>query len=334
MSSTSFPVGVSAVLLPKTGASSLPSFAALAFSASGTAQTTFDNNSSRSPLDVTATYQVALTALGVDLANGGYTVGPSTVSSGNLVLTSALPGIKVSIASGALSGLGGSVAEMFAVAVWLKTGAGNFVLTDHAYVDPSQDFVHMVCTKPRRSGISKTLVQLQGSTQDDDLGSRVPYGCTFRATPTTTGGVTLNRTGDKVSFSPDNAGNFDEKTTRTVSIEFSVLSADLRDQVNANAGTYVRYTHSAVEYEEAQMSEYTTAVSVPGCKPIIMVQPPDSLGFQAVTCFLGQILQNQSDNTLAYTKDNQIETKYVLSAVPNDTLTNNMNTELQWKKRA
>ena len=332
MSSTSFPVGVSAVLLPKTGASSLPSFAALTFTASGVTPTTLDNNSTRSTLDSTATYQVILAPLGLDLANGGYTNGVASPSSGNLTLTAG-QGIQVSITSGNLSALGGQVAQMFAISVWIKTGAGNFVLTDHAYCDPSKDFVHMVVTAPRRSALSYTSAVLQSSTADAIIGSRVPYGCSFLATATTTGGITLNRTGDKVSFTPDNAGNFDAKTTRTVSIEFSVLSADLKDQVDANAGTYVRHTYNGTEYEEAQMSEYTAAVSVPGCKPVVMVQPPDTLGFQAVTCFLGQILQNQEDNTLAYTKDNQIETKYTLSAVPNDTLTNNMNTELQWKIR-
>lgn len=332
MSATSYPVGVSAVLLPVVGSSALPSFATLTFSASSTALTTLDNNSGKSSLDSTATYQVALTAMGVDVTNGGYTMGPSTVSSGNLALTTA-QGIKVSATSGALAALGGSVAELFCIGVWLKIGAANFQLTDLAYVDPSTDFVHTVVTKPRRTNLTKTFALLSGSASDDDLGDRNPHGCAFRATPTTTGGVILNRTGDKVSFSPDTAGNFDVKTTRTVSIEFSVLSGDLRDVVGANAGTYTRYTHSAIEYEEAQMSEFTTAVSVPGCKPLIMVHPPDKLGFQAITLFVGQVLQNQADNTESYTKDNQLEVKYVFSAVPNDTLTNNMATELKWKKK-
>lgn len=333
MSSTSFPVGVASVLIPTVGASALPSFDTLTFSASGTGYVNIENNSSRQLLDTSATYQVILTPFGVDISNGGYTVGRGTLSSGNLTLT-ANQGIKVSATAANLALLGGSVGQLFCISVWLKTGAGDFKLVDHAYVDPSYDFVHVIGTKPRANAITKTAAQLQSTTSDNDLGSRDPYGCVFSSVPTTTGGVQINRTGEQVSFSPDTAANFNVKTTRTASISFRVLAADVRDIVLANAGLYTRITHGGTDYEEAQMSEYSVAVSVPGSRPLKLVMPPDNLGFQTIRMYLGCVLQNQEDNTESYTKDQQIETAYSYNAVPNDTLTNNMNTELHWKIRA
>lgn len=324
---------MASVLLPTVGASALPSFQTLTFSASGTDFVSKENNSSRSLLDSSATYQVILTPFGTDLSNGGYTVGRGTVSSGNLTLTAG-QGIKVSATAANLALLAGSIADIYCISIWLKTGAGNFKLVDHAYVDPSSDFVHVVATKPRGNALTKTAAQLQSTTADSDLGSRQPYGATFSPVPTTTGGVNVTRTGAQVSFSPDTTDNFNVKTTRTAGINFRVLAADLKDVVLANAGLYTRYTHNGTDYEEAQMSEYTVAVTVPGSRPLKLLMPPDSLGFQAIRMYLGCVLQNQEDNTESYTKDNQIETAYSYNAVPNDTLTNNMNTELHFKVRA
>ena len=230
------------------------------------------------------------------------------------------------------------ISEAFAVAIWLKTGAGNFQLADFGYLDPTTDFVHLITAKPLRDSLIKTAAILHSSDPDADttgeLGDRAPKGVVFRTLKPTSGGVNVTRQNDSVEFSPDNSGNFTAATTRTVSVSFALLAGDVEDIVTANAGEFVRYTYSTVVYEEAQMSPNTSNVYLSGNGPLILLMPPDNLGYQTVRLLLGQNLQNQEGNEESYTKDGQLLTNYTYQAAPMDTLTDGMNTELQWKKKA
>lgn len=334
MSAKSFRAGVAGVKIPDSSyTTALPSFSALTFSASSVTPSIYDNADKRLNLDSSLDYQVILTPMGLDLTNSGYTMGQGSVNSGTLNIGSAGDGIKVSVTNANLSALGGGAAGLFAIGVWLKIGAANFQLVDVGYCDPSEDFVHVVMTKPSREALTKTSTLLQNTTADDDLGDRAPVGVNFRTLSPLTGTVTVDRAVDAVEFRPNTSANFSGATTRTAAIRFQLLSNDVRDVVGGNAGTFVRYTHSGTTYEEAQMSIQTASVKITGNKPMVLLMPVDKQGYQEVRLYLGQLLENQEANTEDWAKDDQTPISYAYQPVPSDTLLDGIPTEVIWKKK-
>ena len=330
MSSKSFRAGVAGVSIPLDSTTSLPSLSTLVFTASGKTVTTHDENDVKRLLDSSATYQVIVGLLGRDATNKGYTMGVCSPSSGALTITSG-QGIEVSVLN---ANWPAGISEAFALGLWLKTGAGDFKLTEYAYIDPSVDFTHVFMTKPLDGALTKTSTLLRSSSADDDLGDRDPKGYQFRTLSPTSGGTSVDRTVGSVEFRPDNTNNFSGSTTRSANISFELLANDVRDVVSANAGNYVKYTSGGVVHERAQMSLYTAAVQFLGNKPLKLLMPPDKNGYQEVRMYLGQNLQNQEGNTENWVKDDQVTIAYNFSAAPFDTLIDNVHTEVIYKRQA
>lgn len=330
MPSKSFRTGVPTVQIPVESSTALPSLSSLTFTASAVTPTDSSLNDVRGALDASVSYQVSIGLLGRDATTGGYTVGVCSPSSGALSI-SAGQGIQISVQN---EDWPSGVEEAFAVAVWLKSGAGNFALCQYAYMDPDVDFVTTVMARPTSQSLRKSITLLQSSSADDDLGDRSALGYTFRTPTPTSGGVQIARDVSTVSFTPDTASDFQGTTTRTASISFELLQNDLKDIVDANAGTYVKYTFEGTTYEESQMSLFSAAAKLTGNKPLKLVMPQDNNGYQEIRLYLGQLTQNQESNNESWTKDNQTTVSYSYSPAPLDTMVQGVNTEVTYKKHA
>ncbi len=328
MSSRTFRAGVAAVQIPLDSSTALPSLQTLTFSACGAAYTTFDNNDVKSNLDTSATYQVILGLIGRDLTNGGYTIGYCSPSSGNLTISSG-QGILISVVN---SDWPANIGKGVAVAVFLKTGSGDFKLAEYAYLDADVDFKHMVVAKPHTAAITKSSAILRSTTADTELGDRAPYGYDWRTLSPTSGGVKITRNVDSVEFRPDTAQNFNGKTTSTAAISFELMSNDIRDVVAGNSGNYVKFSSGGTSYESAQLSLYSAAVKFLGNRPLRLVMPTNQQGFAETRLYLGQNLQNQEGNEENWVKDDQITVAYSYSPAPFDTLLDNMHTEIHYRK--
>lgn len=330
MPSKSFRTGVPTVQIPVESSTSLPSLATLTFTASAVTPVDSSLNDVRRALDPSVTYQVSIGLLGRDSTTGGYTVGRCSPSSGDLTI-SAGQGIQISVQN---EDWPAGVEEAFAVAVWLKSGAGNFALCQYAYMDPDADFVTAVFARPTSESMRKSITLLQSASSDDDLGDRDAKGFTFRTPTPTSGGVQISRDVSTVTFTPDTANDFQGTTTRTASISFELLQNDVKDIVDANAGTYIKHTFEGTTYEESQMSLFSASARLTGNKPLKLVMPQDGNGYQEIRLYIGQLTQNQEGNQESWTKDNQTTVSYSYSPAPLDTLVQGVNTEITYKKHA
>lgn len=327
----SFRVGVPGVSIFKPNGTVIDSASSVGYTAvAKTPDTPATYNSVKKPLVAGVQYQVIWAFVGQDLVNNGYTVTQSS-SAAAAVTPTAGQGIAINIPA---ANLPNTASNTPAIAVFLKAGNGNYSLADFAYLDVSSglDFNHTLVTRPLQSAPGPfTASQLTSGASTSILGSRRAGGWTKSTLAPTTGGVTVDRQVSTVTLSPDNSADFDVATTRTAQISFALLSNDILDVVQGNAGSYVAYTVNGVQFQEGQMSINTAAALITGCNPITLLMPPDGLGYQEVRLYLGQLLQNQSANTENWTKNNQTPINYVYSAVANDTLTDSMDTEIQFK---
>ena len=331
MPKTSFRVGVSTVSISQPTGTLIGSASSVGFTAAATTPTSLIINDVKSALSSVST-QVILAFVGQDTVNGGYTVTQSTSACGAVTPTAG-QGILVNIPVANLSSVT-NIGNCPAVAVFIKQGAANYVLAEFAYLAGSSDFNHMIMANPLQSAPSGfTAAQLTNATATTVLGSRFAGGWTFTSLSPTTGGVTVNREVATVNISPDTAGDFNVATTRTASIEFSLLPNDVINVVQGNAGNYTQYTASNGNViQEAQMSLFTAAALILGNNPMTMLMPPDSNGIQEVRLYLGQLLQNQTANTEAWVKTATTPIKYTFSAAPIDSLINSNHTEVIYKQ--
>jgi hypothetical protein len=275
--------------------------------------------------------QVIVGLVGRDATNGGYTVGRTSVSSGNLTVTAG-QGILVSVTN---ANWPANFDKAICAAIFLKIGSSDFYLADLAYIDTAADFKHVVIAKPALGTNAFTSALLQSTTADAVLGDRAPLGVTYRTlSPKTSEGATIARQVSQVTVSPDTSQDQQFASARSVTISFQLLANDIKDIVAGNAGNYVSYSSGGYNFKEAQMSIQTSASRITGCKPVKLILPADNQGVQEVRLYLGQTVQNQNENTEQWGRDSFASIGYTFSANPTDALLDGVNTEIQFKSVA
>lgn len=328
MPARTFRIGAARVLLSvDDSTTSVPSLATLTFSASAVTPTDLILNDVKGSLDTTATYQVIVALVGKDLSNKGYTIGVSSPSSGSLSITTG-QGILVSVTN---VNWPANFNKAICAAIFLKKNNGDFQLAEFAYIDPSNDFKHMIVAEPLLTAPSFTSTLLQSSTTDDTLGDRAPKGVTYVSLAPTTGGIQVNRRVDTVTVSPDNSADFQIATTRSTEITFQLLPNDVKDIIRASAGNYAKYTSGGRTIEEAQMSLQTAVALVTGNNPIKLLLPPDKNGKQEIRLYLGTIRQNQTAWTEPWTKTAVTPPSFTFSTVAQDALVIDEHIEIVFK---
>jgi hypothetical protein len=332
MPSQSFRIGVAGTTIFKTNTTVLPAASGVGFTVSAITPTTpYTLNDIKKPLDTGVNYQVILAFLGSDTVNGGYTITvgssaspPTTVSTGQ--------GLYVRVPA---ANLPNAASNTPAIACFLKAGNGNYTLAEFAYlnVNSGADFDHVIFAKPLTSAPGNfTAALLQSASSDAVLGSRSTVGWDQSTLQPTTGGVTVTRSVTQVSVSPDNSADFNIVTTRTAEISFQLLANDILDVVQGNAGDFIQYTAtSGKSIQESQMSLNTAAALIAGNNPMTLLMPPDSQNNQEIRLYLGQLLQNQTQNTEAWTKSATTPISYTYSAVSIDKLIISEHTEISFK---
>jgi hypothetical protein len=331
MPSQSFIIGVAGVSIYQPITTSLPSASGVGFTVTTMAPTVSIPNDIRGPLISGTAYQVIWAFLGHDSVNNGYTVTAGSSASG-AVTPSTGQGLLVNIPVGNFPA--GS-SNTPAIAIFTKAGNGNYNLNEFAYYNANSgyDFNHFLGYSPLFSAPGNfTASLLQSASSDPVLGSRSAVGWSKSTLSPTTGGVRVTREVTQVTVRPDTSADFPIATTRTAEITFQLLPNDIINVVEGNAGTYVQYTASnGFIYEEAQMSINTASALITGNNPMVLLMPPDNSGTQAVRLYLGQLLQNQTQNVENWTKTDTAPIGYTYSAVAIDTLTVSMPTEIQSK---
>jgi hypothetical protein len=329
MPSQSFRIGPAQVSIYTPNGSILPPASSVGFTAALINPTTLYLNSVKKALTLGTGYQVVWGYLGVDNVNGGYTVTVCSSAAPSVTPLSATPAIYMNIPA---ANLPAGAANTPAVAIFLKAGNGNYTLAEFAQLNVNSgiDFNHVITEAPLFSNPGNfTLATLQAATVDPTLGSRVAGGWSPTVLSPTTGGVTVTRSVTQVTVSPDNTADFQIVTTRTVQISFQLLANDVLNVIQGNAGSFVQYTSTNNGIiQEAQMSLNTAAALISGNNPMALLMPPDSSGNQEVRLYLGQLLQNQQQNTEDWKKDSTTPIGFTYSAVSIDKLTNSLNTEI------
>jgi hypothetical protein len=286
-------------------------------------------NDVKQPLNMNVAYQVIWAFMGQDTVNKGYTITQSSSAAPAVTPVTATPSILLNIPA---ANLPAAAANTPVIAIFLKAGNGNYGLTEFAYLNSNNglDFNHLIKGQPLNGApVGILATDLTTGNPTALLGSRLAGGWVFSNKTPTTGGSTINREVTSVTVSPDNAADFNITTARTVSIEFSLLTNSILDIIEGNAGTYAAYTAGGHSYQEGEMSINTAAALITGNAPLICFLPPDSSGVSEARLYLGQLLQNQTANTEAWTKTATTPIKYTFSAVAIDTLTDGMATEIQ-----
>ena len=328
MSSKSFRVGSATVALSVDDSTSIPSCASLTFTASAATPTDLLLNDINTALPTSTNMQVIVGLVGRDSTNGGYTVSRTSVSSGNLTVTSG-QGILVTVVN---ANWPANFDKAICAAIFLKIGSSDFYLADLAYIDTSTDFKHMIMARPVQGAQQFTSALLQSTTTDTVLGDRAGLGVTYRnLTPKTSEGLTITRNTSTVNISPDTGPDFTLTTARSVTLSFQLLANDLRDIVAGNSGLYSQYSSGGLNIKESQMSLQTASAKVTGNRPIKVVLPPDNQGIQETRLYLGQLTQNQEGNTETWGRDAFAAIGYTFSAVPTDALLDNVHTEISYR---
>jgi hypothetical protein len=320
-------IGVPQIFLSVDSAVGVPAVSSLTFTASGVTPDDLLINDTQSALSTSDTYQVIVGLVGRD-PKGGYTVGYCSPSSGNLTITAGQV-IKVSVLN---ANWPANFNYATAAVIFLKTNAGNFQLCQFSYIDPSDDFITFIPTKPLRAAPSFTSALLQSTTSDPILGSRSGLGVTYLEITPTTGTFTFRNPVSNVTVSPNNAGDFQIATNRSVGVEFQSLSNDLKAFVQSAAGNYVSYTTGGSTYKEARRALNTAQAILRGNKPIQVFMPPDPTGAQEVRLLVGQLTVNQTELTEAWSKTATTPVTFRFDAASLDRLINNMHTEISYLK--
>jgi len=326
MSITRFRAGVADVAVPSSNGISLPSCVTLVFSASGDTLTDFLHNSIQGTLATGVNYQVAVGLVGKDTTTDGYSVTPTSGTSGNIVLTGVQNSIKVKIPN---ANWPSNFQYAGFVAVFLKIGSGNFQLAACAPVDPSNDMVISVASTPLTQAESWPIATLNSSTVSSGaLGDRKPTGFTFTSiVPTTNDVVITDQVGGSITFSPNTASDFSITTARSMQITFSAMANDVKTFILAGAGEYAATTDSGHIYQYSARAINTAQAVVKGNTPLIVTMPVDpSTGVSEKLLLCSLLLQNQGELQMAWSKKNQTPTNFQYQTVPADALFNNQPT--------
>lgn len=320
-------VGVPSVYLSAPSATNVPSCATLVYTASAVSPTVLDLNDVNQPLLTTDTYQVIVGLVGTDAVNLGYTVGYCSPGSGILSI-SAGQVIQV-VVPNANWPANFTVATM--AAIFLKINNGNFQLAKFAYIDPSNDFVSIVMSKPLRAAANWTATILQSATVDPILGSRVPGGITYPSEISpTTGTFTFRRPVTTVKISPNNSADFDVATTRSVGMQFQSLVNDIKAFVDAAAGNYAQVLYNGHIMRDAEQALVTAQAIIPGNKPVLVFMPIDAAGIQEVRLLIGLLTVNQTELEEAWSKTAPTPVTFRFDAAALDKLVTNQHSQISY----
>jgi hypothetical protein len=328
MPARNFRVGVASVSVFIDDPTVVASAATLVYTASATATTDSLFNDVKTALDTTATYQVIVGLVGRDAVNKGYTVGYCSPGSG-IVSVSAGQGILVNVPN---ANWPAGFQKAACAAIFLKKNNGNFILADFAYIDPSNDFNHMIMADALPIAANFTSTVLQSTTVDPILGSRAPLGFAAVVLSPTTGGVQVSRGADLTTLSPDTSTDFQRATTRSTSISFGLLSNDIKDIIRGWAGIYSSYTSGGKSIEEAQMSLLIATGLVVGNRPFQLTMPLNSSGKQEIRLYLAKQGVNNTPWVEDWQKAQQTPVRIQYDDIAEDALFLNCHTELVYRK--
>jgi hypothetical protein len=307
----------------------------MAFVASGYVADNIFYNSFRAPLLRTDTYQVAVTLTGQDTTTDGYSSTVSTSPSGNIVLTGSQNVINVYLSNASWPS---NFSNAAFVCVWLKTNSGGFQLAECVAVDAINDMVVTVKAKPMAQYTQIPIATLQASSSNSsypELGDRNPQGFQFvTQSPTTeTVNVIFNPSG-KVTFSPNNAADFDAISSRSAEVQYQVLANDVLTFCRASFGDYTQVTANGHVYQQADLAANTAQIVVQGNRPFIVTPPPDpATGVSEQVLFTSLFLKNLDSITQAWSKKAQTPTPYHFVTVPSDYLFNNSATVFTYSRK-
>ncbi len=295
-------------------------------------------NDVKRKLSATDTYQVAIGLVGRDLVHGGYTVGRTTPSSGNITITAG-QGIKVSVVNtdwpanfAADIGVPGAICA----AIFLKTNSGNFQLAQFAYVSPTDDFTATIIAKPMRVAPAFTMAVLNSTSSDTAgiLGSRAGFAVSYGELTPTTGNFDETFLVTTVPISTNTGPDFTVAISRANSIRFQTLSNGIKELVQAAAGNYVKYTHGGVTIEEGQGGLATAQAIFKGNKPLLLVYPVDTDGFQESKLLIGNLTVNQQQLALTWSKSAPTAVQWQFDPASLDKLITNQHTVISYKRFA
>lgn len=320
--------------VPSVNGISLPSCATLAFTASADTLTDVLHNSIQSALATGTNYQIAVALVGRDTTSGGYSVTPTSASSGTLSLTGVQNSIKVKV-------LNASWPSNFQyagfVAVFIAVGAGNFQLANCAPVDASNDMVISVSALPITGAETFSIATLNSSTTTTSgaLGDRKPVGYTFTTiAPTTNDVVITDQVGGSITFSPNTAADFSITTARSIQVTFSAMANDVKTFITAGAGEFASTVDSGHTFQSSMRAINTAQAVVKGNDPLLITMPVDpTTGVSETVLFCSLLLQNQAELKMAWSKKSQTPTDFQFQTVPVDVLFNNQPTTFTYSRK-
>lgn len=306
----------------------------MAFTASG-ATATLTHNSIQQALATGVNYQVCVGLVGKDTFSDGYATTPTTVSSGNIVLTSTQNSIVVNLSNNNWP-VGFTNAGF--LAVFLKQGAGNFQLAVCAPIDQSNDMAVVISALPLTTVQTYTIAMLNSTTVDTTNGlgynNRAPVGYTFtNLTPTTDDVVQTDGVPGKVTFSPNTSGDFTVATVRDFKVQFKTMANDVVSFIQAAAGEASVLISNGHTFTQSQRAYNTTAIIVKGNQPLIITMPPDpSTGVGETMLCTSLLLQNQQELAMAWSKSKQTPIPWLFESVPDDVFTVNSATVFTYSR--
>lgn len=323
-------IGVPQIFLSVDDAAAVPVLTTLTFTASAVTPDTGEYllNDINQPLSASDTYQVMIGLVGRQ-ENGGYTVGRTSPSSGNLTVTAGQV-IQVSVVN---ANWPANYDKAIAAAIFLKTNSGRFQLAQFAYIDPNDDFRTFIVGKPMRAAPAFDTGLLQSTTTDETLGDRAPLGVTYSEITPTTGTFNFRRPVSQVTVSPNTSADFTVTTTRSVGIEFQSLNNNIKEWTRAAGGNYVAYTTGGSTYKEARRALNTAQALLQGNRPLQVFMPADSTGAQEVRLLVGCLTVNQSELTEAWSKTAATPVTFRFDPAALDRLITNQHTEIAYLKQ-
>lgn len=328
MSSIDTLTGVAEVEISQDDPTVVGSLAAVTMSAALDTPIEFAAKSANKVLSSAETYKVAVGLVGRQSTGKGYTVGITTPLSAALT-PAAGQGLKIKILN---TDFVNGFNKAITVAIFLQTGSADPQIAGFAYIDPAEDFVYEVFTKPLKKAPSFTSAILTAATANRILGTRSALGVTYEAITPTTGGVRLIHRTSKVTIRPDNVPDFDVVTTRATDIQFSALVADNRHLAGAFGTNYVKFSDGGQTIEQSESDLVSAIASLNGNRAIRLFMPPDANGDSTIRLYMGNLDINQQDVTENTSKTDQLQIDFNLQAAGVDYLTQNLHSTV-WHKR-
>lgn len=330
MALQSFVAGVSTIsILSPTPSIVLPSCASLTFTASGAASVDSVHNSIHGQLATGVNYQVAVGLVGNDYTTGGWSVSPTTASSGVITLTNA-PQDCINVTIPNVSWPANFQSAGW-VAVFLAQGAGGFALAACAPIDAVNDMVIPINVAPLAQALTFPITILNSATTESTgaLGDRKPRGyvsTTF--TPTAEDITQTDQVSGSVTFTPNTSADFTIASVRSFQLAFKAMKNDVKTLIQAGAGDYAKVTQNGHSYYLSQRATNTASAVAKGNQPLLIALPPDPAtgGLGATMLCISMLLQNQGELALAWSKKNQTLVPFVYQTVPNDFLTQSIDT--------